>query len=69
MYWWNTQVKICTSTIADTSRVILKPSPGLGRLRVVGLASQLVMDTSSLYVERVSHDIGCYMTKHADHMH
>ena len=41
MHWRRVEVnKFHASTIVDTRHVVLKPSPGLGRLRVVGLASQ-----------------------------
>jgi hypothetical protein len=40
MHWRKAQVKFGASTIVETRHVVLKPSPGLGRLRVVGLASQ-----------------------------
>jgi hypothetical protein len=40
VHWWRVEVKFHASTIIDIRHVVLKPSPGLGRLRVVGLALQ-----------------------------
>ena len=51
MHWQNVEVEFCASTIIDTRHVILKPSPVLGRLRVVGLASQ------GLAIDMVNRDL------------
>ena len=39
--WRRAEVTFHASTIVEMMHVILKPSPGLGRLWVVGLASQM----------------------------
>ena len=41
MHWRRVEVEFHASSMVNIGHVILKPSPGLGRLRVVGLASQL----------------------------
>ena len=43
MHWWKVEVEFCASTMIGTKHVILKPSPRLGRLRVVGLASHVCL--------------------------
>ena len=43
VHWRKVEVKFYASTMVGTKHVIRKPSPGLGRLRVVGLASHTYM--------------------------
>ena len=43
VYWREAHLESRASTIVETRRVMLKPSLGLGRLRVVGLASHYLI--------------------------